>query len=358
MMLETAVTDVLGRLGDLATETWSSSEIKLYLRDGYDQFCAKTKCLWDVHVIENIPITGNWQTDLERSIAEQTPGFGLTDRPFHFTGEHERNLSTITGGYGQSYSGPAPATVPGTTWTNPDTGAALPSVVPGGDLPHSTVGVSRVYYDNRTLQGTSSTHLKSLDPNYEKRTGDPQWFTWDKDGIFFLRVVPAATGNAAYDTVSGSWGVLTQRLDADSAVEDTIVSDGGWGFLTFRDDTFPAGGQHGTPTRIHPDTDNIMVEVYRLGRDLATHPFELPSAYLKYVYFWAMAQAFERDGPGQDLELSALYYDRFALGVSRMERKKRDMDVERVGAFGGPGIEDADFALGDATAPFPYGIPF
>jgi hypothetical protein len=201
--------------------------------------------------------------------------------------------------------------------------------------------------------------MKELDPNYETRTGDPQWYTWDKDGIFFLRVVPAATGNAAYDTADGKWGTVTQRLDDDSNIADTIADTGtgGWGFLVYRDDCFPAGGQWGTPTRIHPDNANIVAEISRLGRNLDSHPFEIPQAYLKYVYFFAAARALERVGPGQDLELSQHYYDRFEAGIERMRRKKQDMNSERVGAFGGEPLGEMNFGLGDPQPPYPYGLP-
>ena len=354
-------TSVLERLGDLENKAWSRDEIDLYLKDGYDQFCHRTRCLFDIHVIENLPVTGNYTTDFERYIAESTPGMAVTDRPFHFTGAHEKKLSADPiQEYGGSYSGPAPATSPSETDQFSSDNFDLPSVVTGGDMPHSTIEVLRVSYNQRTLRGMSSQQMKDFDPNYESRTGDPQWWCMDKDGIFYLRVVPAATGNATYDTVDGSWGFITQHLDADSAVEDTIydTGTGGWGFLTHRDDMFPAGGPHGSATRVHPYDLNIVVETYRLGRNLDTHPFELPQAYLKYVYFYAMGQALERIGPGQDLELANHYFERFEMGISRMTNKKREMDVERVGRFGGGEPEEMNFGLGDPQPPFPYGVPF
>lgn len=363
--LEDGVNDVLERLGDLDNKGWSRSEIQLYLQDGYDQFCARTMCLFDRVVIENLPVTGNWQTDLERYLAEHKAGFGLTDRPFHFTGEHERNLSVGTKGeYAGSYSGPAPATSPTESFSDTSlraSGEVLPSVVPGGEIPDKTLSVVRVSYDQRTLKPLSSQQLRVLDPNYETRTGDPQWYTWGKDGIFYVRVVPAASGTATYDTVSGSWGSLSQRLDSDSDVEDTIDDGGhgGWGILVHRDDTFPAFGPWGTPTRIHPDTDNVVVEIYRLGRTLTSYPFELPRAYLKYVYYYAMGQALERRSSGEDLELAKHYYDRFEMGVDRLIRRKREANRELVRSFEPSESEDVNFGgLGDPQAPYPYGKPF
>ena len=68
-----SVSDVLDRLGDLDNDIWSRDEITLHVRDGYDLFCRRTKALFDVIVIENLPRVGNWQTDLEKYLAEQKP---------------------------------------------------------------------------------------------------------------------------------------------------------------------------------------------------------------------------------------------------------------------------------------------
>ena len=360
-----ATTSVLKRLDDLDNDAWSRDEIKLYIKDGYDQFTHRTECIFDLWVIDNLPQSANWQTDLELYIAQKT-GLSHTDRPFHITGEHEKQFSDSPGGYGQPYAGPVNLTSPSETGyaddgTHRASGDAIPPNVPGGDLPSYTVKLLSVRYDRRQLIAESSTHLKELDPNYEQRTGDPQWYTWDKDGIFFLRVVPVATGVASYDTHDGSWGVLTQRLDDDSNVADTIADTGtgGWGAIVHRDDfAFPMGGQWGTPTRVHPQKLNIVAEISRLGRNLDHHTFEIPDAYLKYVYFFAAGRALERVGPGQDLELSKHYYDRYEAGVARLRRKKQDMNAERVGAFGGSPLGEYNFGLGDPQAPYPYGRPF
>ena len=360
--LNDGTTDVLERLGDHQNGIWSRAEIKDYLQDGYDIFCGRTKCLYDIHVIENLPITGNWQTDLEKAIAETKSGWALTDNPFHFTGAHEKNLGT-GGRYGQSMAGPSSAT--NKKWYEADNvnslSSDLPSKVPGGLVPPGVVQVLGVTYDSRALKGMSSQHMRDLDPQYENRDGDPQFFMYDKDGIYFLRVVPAAGGTAVYDTVDGSFGILRQRLDADSNIQDTIIDNeasgntDGWGLLRYRDDfTFCSGGSWGTPTRVHPEEANIEVMHYRLGRSLKQHPFELPRSYVKYVYFWAMYQALDREGSGQQLEMADHYKERFEMGISRMTHRKRDLNPERAAAFG-RGSPIADFGLGDAQLPYPYG---
>lgn len=363
MLIDDAVTEVLDRLADTENQIWSRDEIKAYYQDGLDMFCRRTKCLWDIHVIENLPPVGNWQTDLEKYIADHTPGLSTTDERLIFTADDEKS-KPLGGGAYAGHRGPIQAVI-----TKPSDRTYLSSYsnltvdagkkVVGGTLPTSTVEVSRVSYDQRTLAGMTSARMKELDPRYETRAGEPNYYVFDKDGLYFLRVVPAAQASASYDTVSGSWGTLTQRLDSDSAVEDTIADTGtgGYGILRYRADCFPAGGPNGTPTRIHPDSLNIKVEMFRLNRDTTSNEVELPVAYQKYPVFWAMHKALERTGSGQAQQLSDHYKSRFELGVQRMEEKVREMDKERIGRLGGV-TRQHNFALGEPIPPYPYGIPY
>lgn len=568
MTLHDFINDVLDRLGDLDNDIWTRDEVALYVKDGYNLFTRRTKTLFDIHVIENVPKSGNWQTDLERYLAEQHPGWGLTDEPLHMTAEHERSL-----GVGRSRDTAGTYAVSPKNLTSPSEqqyvgvsggpGEDIPTTVPGGLLPKSVVEVLRVAYDQQDLTGIGSQQMRQLDPNYETRSGDPKWFIYDKDGLFYLRVVPAAQGDAAYDNVNGGFGTLTQLLNTQAAsledalvaywsmeetaypvtdsigsndivvtsgtdpsavtgknnsglswgeagtkvgdttialpltgafgislwfytpstagswpvvngdstsfvdyvaasdtlthtsgavgsatlsagawhhivynydgagtvtvyvngeldittsythateeklrfqyatwdeygffnreltadevallynegsgvfypgmggVDDTVVATetsgattGGYGILRSRDDSngwFPAGGPYGTPTQVHPDYLNIKVEMTRLGRDLKSHVSELPSAYNKYVVYWAMHRALKRSGPGQDIELAEHYGQRFELGVDRMIKKRDSMQPEREGRFGGGAGDGADFALGLPLLPSAYEYPW
>ena len=355
--LDAMVTDSLDRLGDLANKVWTRDEMRLYLRDGYDTFCRRTFCLFDIYVIENLPPTGNWQTDLEKYHAQQTPGMALTDHAFHFTDEAERNLG-VEGRYGGTYSGPSGMTSPSDRTYAGDVDT-VPTTVTGGLLPQTTVDVLRVTYDDRELYALGSAQARTLDPNYENRSGDPQFFTFDKDGIFYLRLIPTAQGDAVYNTVDGSWGTLTYTDDTTVTIDTTEVrgfNTGGFGILRHRTDLFPSGGPWGTPTRIHPSSANVKVEVYRLGLNPDTHAFELPYAYLRYPLYWALSQALRRDGPGQDMELADHYEQRFEMGVHRMVGKRAKMDRERVGRMTGAPTTKP-FGLGDPQPPYPYSIP-
>lgn len=355
MTKDEAVTEVLDRLADKENKIWSRSEITDYFKDGLDEFCHRSKCLWDIWVIPNISPTGNWTTDLELYYAQNTAGFGHTDERLNFTAEDERGKPT--GDAGQYQSGQAQPVV-GTRQGDMDFKSDFTNLtttttqVKGGSLPQTTVAISRVAYDRRTLTGISSQRMRELDPRYEIRAGEPQWFIWDKDGLFYLRVVPAAQGNAAYDTVEGSRGTITQTSETV-----TFGSDERRGVLRDRSDWFPAGGPHGSPTQIHPEDLNTKVEYFRLNRDLDSYGVEIPSAYRKYPIFWAMYRALERIGPGQDQQLADHFKARFEVGVGRIEKKVREMDKERAGRLGGVS-KMTPFGLGDPVPPYPYGVPF
>ena len=360
--LHNAVDDVLDRLGDLDNDLWSRDEISLYYRDGYDQFCRITKCLFDYWVIENIPVTANWQTDLEKYLMEQKPGRALTDARMGYTAEHEKNLG-VGGRYGGSKGvDPAPATaVADKAYFEADsTGSvdsALPKIVSGGDLPRGVVDLVCVYYDRRRLVGTTTAQLRKMNPVYETTsTGDPQFWAWDKDGLYYLRVSPRMTGGATYVTVNGQWGFMRQT---DATVTEVTKEIGGrstegFGILRYEEGSFPVHGPWGTPTRMHPSDENVEVELFRLGLDLDKYPVELPDAYKKYCTFYAMHKALERPGHGQDMELSQHYATRFMMGVDRMIKKRQNMDQEYIGALGGGTGEHVSFGLGDPQPPYQY----
>lgn len=353
--LFTVTSDTLDRLGDLDNDIWARSEIEIYLQDASDLFTRRTKCIYDRVVIPNLTQAANWTTDLEYSFISQRPGSNLSDMPIQRTGDEALGVTGRVGGaYGQPFQMTSPFRTANTTT---DAAEDIPGTIPGGRLPTSTVDVIRVAYDETTLAGTSSQQMRQMDQTYETRTGDPQWFIWDKDGLFYVRVVPAATGNATYPVISGSWGTRTSTDDADVTASTNEASGhetGGYGILRAQTDTFPAGGPWGSPTIIHPSTDNIVVEVNRLGRALTSYPLEIPEAYRKYVVYWAMSRALRREGPGQDIELSDHYADRFTMGVSRMIEKRDKLQQERVGMFGGsPGAD----GLGWPQPPSGWGVP-
>lgn len=342
-----AVASTMRRLDDELGEVWSYDEVLGYIKDGYNMWCRRSRCLFDMHVIPNVPQVGNWSTDLEKYLAEHTPGMGLTDNPLHFTGSHEANLA-VGGRVGGSTEGPTPATSPSEAALFSAKG--LPTKVATGRLPDGTADVLRITWDELELFPEGSADERLLDSQYEQRDGgDPRQYTLDKDGINTVRLVPPARGDAEYPTVSGSWGTMTQTDDT------TISVVGTYGILRESDGYFPAGGPHGTPTQRHPAAKNIVAEIARVGRSLDGFAFEIPQQYVKYIIFWAMHRALERDGPGQDLKLSKHYSDRYGLGIERIKARLRKVNKEQRLRMGSGGETDLPFNMGNPTLPHPFG---
>lgn len=348
MKLRDAVVSAQRRLDDEDGVVWTTGELELYAKDGYDLLCRRSKCLFDIHVIDNVPQTGNWSTDLERYLGEQKPGFGLTDARLNFTAGYERD-NRLGGQVGGSVEGPTPATSPheGAQFDDFD----MPTEVATGRLPNNVVDVVRVTWDEWELTPENSRDMRRQDIQYERREGgDPRHYTMDKDGLMTIRLVPPARGDADYPTVVGSWGIMTQTDDS------TIAVSGSWGFLRESEGAFPAGGPHGTPTRMHPALKNTNVEIARLGRPLTEHLFEIPEAHVKYVIFWMMHRALKKAGPGQDLKLAKHYSDRFELGISRMKVRLRKVNKELILRMGIQRADDKPFGgMGDPQLPYPYG---
>ena len=354
-----AVCSAQRRLDDEDAVVWSYNELFLYVKDGYNQLCRRTKCLFDLHVIENVPQIGNWGTDLERHLVEQTPGMQLTDNRIHFTAEHERDARL-----GNAVGGSTEGSVQGTSDADRThiEDFNISTRVGTGRLPDETVDVLRVTWDELELPPEGSATMRKLDIQYEQREGgDPRHFVFDKDGLLNIRLVPPARGDADYPTIDGSWGTMVSTTDTDVTVVslDPVYDAAGnplvYGLLREVEGAFPAGGPYGSPTRQHPSAKNIVVEIARLGRSHDQHPFEIPSTFIKFVIFWAMYRALKRDGPGQDLKLAEHFKSRFDMGVDRMKVRLRKVHKERILKMGCMGTTDEPFGMGDPTLPYPYG---
>lgn len=319
MLLHTLVTDELRRLDDEAEDYWQRAEMENYSRDGYDEFCRRTGCVFDLVVIENTPPVGDYGSDLTRYLAEHTPGMAIADRRVLFTQPGERDLlgAPVAAGDALAIDATDPSQASGT--------------VPGGRLPDGVLSVLSVSWDQKTLDQETAQSLRQKDQRFETVEGDPQAWLWGEDGLMQLRVWPVAAGDASYDTYSGEWGIETY---ADDGVTEDECGLGGYGLVSEATDEFPSGGPWGFEGRLHPELKNIVVAVARLGRDPQVYPLEIPRSFLKYIAFYAMAQALKHEGPGQDLKLAQHFLDRFEFGVSRMEERLRAIQPERRGQIG------------------------
>lgn len=83
----------------------------------------------------------------------------------------------------------------------------------------------------------------------------------------------------------------------------------------------------------------ISIEYQRRGATLSTGAteVEIPDRYADYLTWFAMGRALERDGIGQDLQLSQLFKDRYSEGLIRIKRRKSAAVSSRAGSLGGSG---------------------
>lgn len=90
-----------------------------------------------------------------------------------------------------------------------------------------------------------------------------------------------------------------------------------------------------------PITDevrNTRVEYYATLPTLtSTSIVDLPESYAKYMRWYVLWHAYERDGPGQSPELAKHYQERWAVGLERIEAVKSRVQSARLRSIGGEG---------------------
>lgn len=339
MKIPELVTNILDRLDDPTANNWTREELTSYAGCGYDDLCRDTKCLFDQIVLDSLAPIGNYNSYEEKVLAEAA-GFSTCGQ-FNFTNETERNYAP------SSAIGPVHATAAFERAYFSQLG--IPSTNPSDEIPSTVVDVFKVFHDELVLSPEVSAELEQYDRQYEFREGFPRKWVWDKDGLFRFRRVPISSGEASYDDVTGDYGTVR----SESSFTGTI--SGSWGILREDAETFPAGGPWGIPRRLHPDANNTVLEVARLGRDGEANDLEVPRNYAKYIEFYVMSRALFREGPGQDVKLAQHFAERFELGKRRMQHRQEQTEPEYVAHMGRRTTNPRRWGLGDPTLPWEYG---
>lgn len=342
MKLYDSVNNVLKRLDDYPTvageRVWTRSEVELYVKDGYNAFCRRTKAIFDMFYPENLATAGNYVARWEENYFE--PGMIL------------QGLLNYSGGYWeQDYAesgaiGPVAITQP---WEA--TYLETTFAVGRGVVPEDNVAIDRATYDWVEMDAEYSRWFEDHERNFRTVSGTPDRFAFDKDGIGYMRTVRAGSAGATEYTVSGTYGILRNAGDTDGL--GTWEPTGSWGCLREVPEHFHMGGLYGIPRREYSDVANVRVEYFRLGKDLGQYSFDLPDRFVRYVEHYAQAKALERDGPGQDLALSQHFMQRFDDGVSRTIKRLSEHRRSRGGAIGSAG--KAPKRPGLARLPYQYG---
>ncbi len=135
-------------------------------------------------------------------------------------------------------------------------------------------------------------------------------------------------------TQSGDGYGIIRYLDEISTATVLLTADG-FGDLVQVDgiDTFEDFGIIGP---VYRENLNLRIEYRRRGKTLSDEqPFEIPDRYTVYVRHYVLARALEREGPGQDLKLSAHFDARFQAGLARMLKRKNAMAYQKSSVMGG-----------------------
>lgn len=344
MKLDAVVTQVQDRLDDPDGRVWTREELTSYAGCGYDDLCRDTKCLFDVVVLDNLPPIGNYSNYQERVLAEEA-GFATCGQ-FNLTCEGERNFAPSTA------IGPIHATAAFERAYFSQLGISDTNAT--AEVPSDVVAILKAFHDDLVIYPEGSEQLESIDRQYEFRQGSVRKWIFDKDGLFRFRRAPIPTGDASYDAVTGDYGTVR----SESGFTGSVM--GSWGILREDAEAFPAGGPWGIPRRLHPDAANTVLEVARLGKNGGMHgseseELEIPRNYTKYVVFYVMARALAREGEGQDLKLAQHFFERFQLGLRRMQHRQENQQPEYTGKLGRRGQNPRQWGLGDPTLPWEYG---
>ncbi len=136
------------------------------------------------------------------------------------------------------------------------------------------------------------------------------------------------------ESISGD-GLGIIRYLGDISNADVLVTADGFGDLVQVDGihTFEDFGIIGP---VYKENLSLRIEYRRRGKTLSTEqPFEIPDRYTTYIRHYVLARALEREGPGQDLKLSAHFDARFQAGIARMLKRKNAMSYQKSSVMGG-----------------------
>ncbi len=143
--------------------------------------------------------------------------------------------------------------------------------------------VERVTWDDRRLEPLWAAELESTHPAFEETSGDPDFYVFDGDGMGTIRLVPVPDTNNSTDLV----------VEYTKDVGDTADSG----------------------------------ETYS----------DIPAHYARYLRFFVLFRALERDGEGQDLQLADHYSARYEAGITRISARMAAVRATRRGCIGAIG---------------------
>jgi hypothetical protein len=338
-----AVARLQRRLDDEDEEVWSREQLGHFLQDGYDRLCREAQCLFDMEMYDPRPLTGNYTKPFERDFMD-TP---ILSR-FTITRDSEAEFVDGTA-IVANHTRPTDAEYMN---SSADGYTATPRTL--GRLPDGYVAVDRVTHNWLRLEPESEKYHRQTRSHYQTLPGGTFSYQMDQDGWQNIRLVNVPAAIVPSEEIYGTVGGIRQLTSYDMEDEPVI---GSYGFARVVPRHF-SGNQYGFIRRIVPDENATRVELFRLGRDLDTHPFELPDRAVKYVEWWAMYRAYSTPGQGENKKLADHFQMRFFSGVELIKNRVRSTMRARTIAMGSKRSTQLDGYLQHFPADYGYSRPF
>ncbi len=203
-------TDVLGRLGDLEQQIWTTPEVTVHLQNAYETI-AQRQVFFDWVYLENLPTGFSYTALWENAYGYVAFDWGVAN----YTLDDERILfATAFGADERQRLGPGGYTCPveATDGWLADAGAST-AISATVDVPRPVVRLDRVTWDQRGIDALSPQLMRGVDSRFQVTAGEVYGFMWRVDGVRTFRKVRVPAAQAATVTVNGSWGILRDPTD-------------------------------------------------------------------------------------------------------------------------------------------------
>lgn len=196
-------------------------------------------------------------------------------------------------------------------------------------LPGDVYDVERATWNNRRISALKARDLRSLDWNYLSTSGQVEAYTIDQDGLRTFRKYRIPNESRTIEVTS--WGNPRDLSDLGHSESSQ------WGIARVIPEIKGPTEVWGIPRNLNVDTNNSRIEVTRRGRELVSinSEVEFDGRFVKYIRFFALARALERESPGQDQTLAQHYSARYNEGVGRILRRKSKFKSQPARRFGG-----------------------
>lgn len=346
MLTKTQVIATLQRrLDDEDEEVWTREELGSYLQDGYDRLCRSTECLFDMAMYDTQPLCANHTKEYENEFMD-TPVLSRFMVTRESDAEFVEGNPTVA-----NHTRPSDA-----EYMSPDDPLApmTPTTRTLFKLPAGVVSVDRVTHDWLRLDPEHDRYHRKTRSSYQTLEGGVFAYQMDQDGWQSIRLVNVPVTVVSTEEVDGIYGGI-RRITSYDLEDETVI--GTYGGVRAIPRHF-SGNQYGGIRRIIPDDDATRVELYRLGKDLDSHPFEIPDRAVKYVEWWAMHRAYSKPGEGENKKLADHFNQRFVAGVETLKKRVRTIMRERTIAMGSKRETARDGYLEHFPADYGYGRPF